>query len=171
VAGGRGVGHLGRDLIQPAITDRRERGAGANGWVGQKFIVRSGVPSYMEGVFVDDVYIFEAQCYPDCCNLYVIFRPTRNCNLTSTTLLVHAMSLLVKKMKQGSSYVLYWPIVRAKGPPTEQESLPPAKLKGKHMPRSPATNIPHILCCPEEPKTAWEYYNEGTYAARSRYIV
>ena len=82
------------------------------------------------------------------------------------------MSLLANKMKHGSQLILSWLVIRSEAPPTEQEPLPPANLRGEHVPQSPSPSKIYLiyLCCPEEPKTAktaWEYYNEGTYPATS----
>jgi hypothetical protein len=48
---------------------------------------------------------------------------------------------LVKKMKLGSPSVLSCPIIRAKGPPTEQEPLPPPKSQGKRLPWAPSKYV------------------------------
>ena len=82
------------------------------------------------------------------------------------------MSLLASKMKYGSQLVLSWLVMRSEAPPTEQEPLPPANPRGEHVPQSPSPSKIYLiyLGCLEEPKTsktAWEYYNEGTYPATS----
>ena len=47
------------------------------------------------------------------------------------------MSLLMRKMNQGSHPLLSWTVLCAKGPSLEQKPLPPANPQGKHMPLSP----------------------------------
>jgi hypothetical protein len=68
------------------------------------------------------------------------------------------MSLLAKQMKHGSQPLLSWLVIPAKGPSVEQGPVPPAEPRGKCLPSSPSKDID-----PTTPKTAWEYYNEGTY--------
>jgi hypothetical protein len=88
-----------------------------------------------------------------------------------------AVSLLANKMKHGNLCVLPWPVLRSKGPLVEHEPLPHAKPQGqgKCSPCVFSKNIDLIyLCYPEEQKavkTAWEYYNEGTYPATSPHIL
>jgi hypothetical protein len=81
------------------------------------------------------------------------------------------MSLLAKKLKNGNLCVLSCLVIRSKGPHIEQEPMPPANPRGEHVPepRSPSKNLRYS----EDPmtvKTAWEYYNEGTYPSTSPHI-
>jgi len=81
-----------------------------------------------------------------------------------------AMSSLAKKMKHGNLCVLSFLVSRSKSHPIEKEQEPllPANPQGKHIPWPP---LPSKTLCysedPKIPKTAWEYYNEGTYPTTS----
>ena len=86
------------------------------------------------------------------------------------------MSLITKKLNQGSPLVLPWPVIRAK---VSLQSKDTCRLRRRIHQASACPShhlIIHLilLCYPEELKplkTAWEYYNEGMYASTSRHIV
>ena len=86
------------------------------------------------------------------------------------------MSLLAKKMNQGSPLFLLWPVIRAKAL-LQRKSTCRLRLRTHEASACPYHRLRvHLilLCYPGEPKTlktAWEYYNEGMYAATSRHIV
>ena len=85
------------------------------------------------------------------------------------------MPILVKKMYHGNQPLLFRPVICTNGIPTEQEPLPPATLRGKPLASLDTLRIHLIcLCYPGEQKTlktAWEYYNEGTYSTPPSHIV
>jgi hypothetical protein len=94
-----------------------------------------------------------------------------HCNLTPAT--AHTMSLLVKKRSHGSPPVSSCPVIRAEILPTEQKTLPPAKPRGKRLPWPLRTHLIFLCYLVEHRplKTAWQYYNEGTYAPAPRHSV
>jgi len=84
------------------------------------------------------------------------------------------MSLLLKKLNHSNAAVLSWPVIRAKDPPIERGPLPPAQPTGKRIPFHRLRIRLIFLCYPAKPKipkTAWEFYNEGMYAAVQPHTV
>ena len=84
------------------------------------------------------------------------------------------MSRLARKMYHGSQNPLFLPFIRVNSPPIGQDTLPAREQQGERIPGHPLRIKLTFLCCLDKSrtaKTAWEYYNEGTCVATSRYSV
>ena len=84
------------------------------------------------------------------------------------------MSRLARKMFHGSQNALFLPFLRVNSPPIGQDTMPVREQQGKHVPSRPLRINLTFLCYLDKSRTArtaWEYYNEGTCVATSRYKV
>ena len=67
-----------------------------------------------------------------------------------------------------AAHFLHWPVIRARA------LLQRRSTCGLRLRQGPASSPFILLCDPEDRKTlktAWEYYNEGMYAATPRHVI